>query len=123
MSRECSDLKTMLFRKLITDRSAVPYKYSEVFHAKAPFGVSPLYNVDHAVELVCDLKLCHRPPNQLFPAELAAARQYVDTLFLPGKTRSHWSPYGGSSLVCARARYECTCGGQRYSFKSHSRSF
>ena len=69
-------------------------EYEGVFQDELPLGLPPSRDVDHAIELLPDTKPPHRAPYQLSPAELVAAREYVEKLLQSGKIRPSRSPYG-----------------------------
>ncbi len=71
-------------------------KYNNVFQEELPPGLPPKRSVDHEIEVDKDSKPPHRPLYQLSPAELEAAKIYVQDLLRKGKIRPNKSPYGAS---------------------------
>ena len=69
-------------------------KYKRVFRSELPDGLPPKRAVDHEIEVEEGSKPPHRPLYQLSPAELKAAKEYVEDLLKKGKIRRSKSPYG-----------------------------
>lgn len=74
-------------RKILDDHDGV-FKY------ELSSGWPPVLFVDHAVETDPTARPSHRLLYQLSPAELVAAREYVDKLLFSGRVRQKTSPYG-----------------------------
>lgn len=73
---------------------ALLHEYEDVFQEELPDGLPPARDVDHAIDTLPGSKPPHRPLYQLSPAELVAAREYVDKLLRSGKIRPSRSPFG-----------------------------
>ena len=69
-------------------------KYECVFKDELPAGLPPKRSVEHTIEIEDGAKPPHRSLYQLSPAELAAAKDYVEDLLKKGKIRRSKSPYG-----------------------------
>lgn len=86
--------KSELLRHDDPELRALLHEYESVFQEDLPDGLPPKRDVDHAIDILPDCKPPHRPLYQLSPAELVAAREYVDKLLRSGKIRPSRSPYG-----------------------------
>lgn len=69
-------------------------KYDMVLQDELPDESPPKRSVDHANEVDRNSKPPQRPPFQLSPLELDAAKKYVEELLPKGKIRPSKSPYG-----------------------------
>lgn len=69
-------------------------EYKVVFKSELPPGLPPKRSVEHTIEIEDGSKPPHRPLYQLSPAELEAAKEYVEDLLKKGKIRRSKSPYG-----------------------------
>lgn len=68
--------------------------YEEVFQVELSHFLPPSRDVNHHIELLPGATPPHRPPYQLSPAELLAAREFVDKLLQSGRIRLSRSLYG-----------------------------
>ena len=69
-------------------------KYASVFRSELPEGLPPVRSVDHEIDVESGARPPHRSLYQLSPAELAAAKEYIEDLLKKGKIRRSKSPYG-----------------------------
>ena len=89
-----SDIKGMKGSQKSKQVGNLIEKYREVFRDELPDGLPPIRTVDHEIEVEKDSKPPLRPLFQLSPAELKAAKEYVEGLLKKGKIRPSKSPYG-----------------------------
>ena len=69
-------------------------KYNSVFRSELPDGLPPERAVEHEIDVEDGSKPPHRSLYQLSPAELEAAKEYIEDLLKKGKIRRSKSPYG-----------------------------
>ena len=89
-----SELDNVKKGKQDSRMDALLKKYECVFRSELPSGLPPERGVEHTIEVEEGSKPPHRPLYQLSPAELKAAKEYVEDLLKKGKIRRSKSPYG-----------------------------
>ena len=75
---------------------AIPQQYESVLQEVLPSGLPPERDIDHAIAIDQKAKPPHGHLFQLSPAELEAAKEYIQDLLKKGKIRPSKSPYGAS---------------------------
>lgn len=73
-------------------------KFENVFQEELLIGFPLRREVDHAIEIEEGVKRPFRPLYQLSPAELVAAKDYVEKLLRSRKIRPSKSPFGAPLL-------------------------
>lgn len=86
--------KAELLDEADEELQAILKEHENVLESELPPGLPLVREVDHAIETKPGAEPPHRPLYQLSPAELGAARKYVDKLLASGKIRPSRSPYG-----------------------------
>ena len=83
-------------QEMTTDKEVLSLvdEFSDVFKSQLPPELPPRRSVDHAIEIESNKRPPHRSLYQLSPAELVAAREYVENLLQSGKIRPSKSPFG-----------------------------
>lgn len=69
-------------------------EYAEIFKSKLPAGLPPKREVDHRIDIKEGCQPPFRKLYQLSPAELLAAKEYIEENLKSGKIRPSKSPYG-----------------------------
>lgn len=69
-------------------------KFDSVFKSELPSGLPPSRGTEHTIEVDEGGRPPYRRLYQLSPAELVAAKEYVEKLLRTGKIRPSASPYG-----------------------------
>lgn len=79
----------------------------EIFQTRLPAGLLPKRSVDHRIEITEGSKAPFQKLYQLSPAELLAAKQYIEENLAAGKIRPSKSPFGSPLFLQKRKMARC----------------